>query len=191
MTNSGEIVLLSVMGSHAGEAEDEIFGRKILDIANCGRTFWLTHSYTAKPDFIQEVCTHALQNQPYVNCIFITARKPTQDTLSMTRALSFSADKVGWVRIPPSLSPVTGKIDSGAAALVFDSLNYTSGELDLWEYVKYGTEDEPLRIGQRMSTIPCVRIGAPIEGFIKSRERRVIAIGRLVSPFCVWLKSTD
>jgi hypothetical protein len=191
MTNNGEIVLLSVMGSHAGETEDEIFRRKMADIASCKKTFWLTHSVTAKPEFIQEVCTHALRYQSYVNCIFITARKPTQDTISTARAIAFSRDKQEWERFPSSLSPVTGKIDAGASALVFDGLDFASGKLDLWDYVQYGTEDVPLTIRQRMSTFPCVRSSIPIEGLVKSRERRVIAVGRLVTPFCVWLKSED
>ena len=38
---NNQYCLLSVMGPHAGETPEVIFERKINDIKNIGKTFWL------------------------------------------------------------------------------------------------------------------------------------------------------
>ncbi len=55
MMNTQEYNLFSVMGPHAGEDSDTIFARKIADIHNEGRTFWVIRSHKAKPDMIQTI----------------------------------------------------------------------------------------------------------------------------------------
>jgi len=52
-------VVISVMGPHAGESENEIFIRKIQDIHNIGRSFWLMKSHQSKPKMVQELCSTA------------------------------------------------------------------------------------------------------------------------------------
>jgi hypothetical protein len=55
MMHTQEYNLFSVMGPHAGESSAAIFARKIADVRNVGRTFWVVRSHKAKPDMIQSV----------------------------------------------------------------------------------------------------------------------------------------
>jgi hypothetical protein len=48
--------VISVMGPHAGEDADVIFGRKIDDCASVGRTFWVAKSPKARPAQVRAVC---------------------------------------------------------------------------------------------------------------------------------------
>ena len=49
-------IVISVMGPHAGESEDEIFQRKIGDISKIGLSLWLIKSHQAKPNMVQDIC---------------------------------------------------------------------------------------------------------------------------------------
>jgi len=46
----------SVIGAHAGEDADVIFGRKIDDCETVGRTFWVAKSAKARPAQVQAIC---------------------------------------------------------------------------------------------------------------------------------------
>jgi 1,2-phenylacetyl-CoA epoxidase PaaB subunit len=58
MMRTQEYNLFSVMGPHAGENSDAIFARKITDIRNAGRTFWVVRSHKAKPAVEPERIPH-------------------------------------------------------------------------------------------------------------------------------------
>ena len=58
-TSKEKFIVISIMGPHAGESEDEIFQRKIDDISKIGLTFWLIRSHQAKPNMVQEICQSA------------------------------------------------------------------------------------------------------------------------------------
>lgn len=45
-----------VMGAHAGEDADAVFGRKIEDCRIVGRTFWVAKSAKARPAQVQAMC---------------------------------------------------------------------------------------------------------------------------------------
>jgi hypothetical protein len=125
--------VISVMGPHAGESESVIFRRKIDDIERIGRTFWLIKSHKAKPSMVQAVCKQAQKEGHIVPCIFIQPSSLGGSTPTKTSdsAKMFSPDNLIWSVMPSRLSPVTGKIDSGAFALIFDSLKMKQGVLDL------------------------------------------------------------
>lgn len=188
-------VVISIMGPHAGEAENEIFQRKISDIKAIGRTFWLHKSYSAKPDMVQEICKKAQNEGHDVLCIFIEASQSAAATQTKTadHANEFSSDNTSWSKFSKRLSPVTGKIDSGAYALVFDALRIEHGELklDLWGYSNFFDPEEPIKIRQRASTL-CVlqkdMTRFPISEKIKSRFRRIVAVGNFCEPYAVWLR---
>jgi len=181
------------MGPHAGEGEIEIFKRIILDVENIGRTYWLYKSHKAKPDMVQMICKHAHTEGLNVPCIFVEPSLPggSIPTKTSDGAKLFSADNQSWTALSDELTPVTGKIDKGAYALVFDKLNMEKGQIDLWDYVDFFKPSKPLRIMQGGSTLCALRqqnSEIPDSDRIISRYRNIIAIGTLCKPYSVWLK---
>jgi len=103
----------------------------------------------------------------------------------------FSADKQGWSEFPKGISPVTGKIDGNAYALVFNELKLVDGVIDLWDYVDCFNQVKSLEIMRGASTLCAIRKNIskiPSQKKIKSRFRRILAVGKLCSPYGVWLK---
>ena len=188
----GKYIVISVMGAHAGESEDEIFRRKIGDIKQIGHTFWLIKSFQAKPIMIQQFCQTAKKENLEVYCNFIEASssKGATPTKEASCAKSYSADREKWEDFPKGLSPVTGKIDRSAYALVFNQLKVVYAKrIDLWYYANYFKQDHPVRIFQGGSTLCGVKKDMKIhKDRIKAHIRKVVALGRLCPPFCVWLK---
>ncbi len=76
MMETQEYSVISVMGPHAGEDSTAIFARKIADIHNVGRTFWVIRSHKAKPNMIQRIAaaTRARSNEPL--CAFLSPSAP-------------------------------------------------------------------------------------------------------------------
>lgn len=180
--------VLSVMGAHAGEDAGVIFARKIEDCKAVGRTFWVVKSAKARPAQVQAMCG---QESRYV--IFVEPSSPggARPTVAAKSAAEYSPDGVAWSPMPDGLGPVTGRMDRSAAALVFEELTTVDDErgVDLWEYTDGLDPGPPLRFALGRSTICAVRedtSGHPRR--MKSRYRRAVAVARLVSPFCVWLR---
>ncbi|MCK4781446.1 hypothetical protein KAS79_00775 [Candidatus Parcubacteria bacterium] len=188
---SGSYILISVVGPHAGELEKEIFQRKIKDIDNVGFTFWIIRSFQAKLEMVQTICKKAKIENKNVFCIFIKpsikgGATPTKNSLS---AKYYSQDKKQWKKIPNRLSPVTGKIDKTSYALLFNKLELISDEIDLWNYADFFNQEKPIRIFRGGSTLCAIKKDVKNQNNkIKSRYRKIIAIGKLSKPFCVWLK---
>jgi len=185
-----EYVIFSVIGAHAGESRQEIFRRKIKDINRVGHTFWLFKSNQAKPNIVQCFCKRAKKKDRNVFCVFIEPSTPSgaKPTKINTLAESYSVDNKKWSILPKGLSSVTGKIGKGAYALIFDSLRRVNGEVNLWEYADFLTE-KTIKIRLGNSTLCAVRKNTAEEtDKIKSPNRRIIAMGKLHEPYCVWLK---
>jgi hypothetical protein len=187
-----KLVLISVMGPHAGEDEVEIFKRKINDIGKVGKTFWLVKSHQAKPDTVQKICKEAKADGKNVFCFFVrsSSRGGATPTKTSDSAELYSDDRVKWNELPAGLSPVTGKIDSGAYALIFDELQLNMGTLNLWNYADFRNQSKPIKIMQGGSTLCAVKkeVNCPQEERIKSRYRDIVAVGKLAEPYGVWLK---
>lgn len=183
-------LIISVIGPHAGETENTIFKRKIEDINNVGKTFWLIKSHLSKPDMVQQFCRIGLREKLKVYCFFIEPSiiGGANPTIKDMAAKSFSADGVTWQKLPEGLGRVTGKIDKNAYALVFDELKMVTDTIDLWNYVNFFKPNEPLKIMQGGSTLCVLKQENDFKNKIKSRCRKIVAIGRLASPYCVWLK---
>lgn len=187
-------VVLSVLGPHAGESEGQIFRRKMLDVRRVRRTFWLHRSSQANPDAVQNICELTQEKHDSVYCVFIEPSQPggAHPTKTGSAAKSYSRDRKMWHELPKKLSPVTGRIDKGAFALVFDFLEYAQGPdvtIDLWDYADFNKPESPIKFQQGRSTVCAIRKDmSKHPEKIKSHRRRVIAIARLVEPFCVWLK---
>jgi len=192
MQNS-RYAIISVIGPHAGEDENEIFKRKMSDIEVVGRTFWLIKSHKAKPNMVQAVCKQAQKEDHNVPCIFIqpfslSGSTPTKISDS---AKKFSTDNLMWSVLPSGLSPVTGKIKGSAYALIFNRLQLKQGVLDLWAYADFLDPSKPLKIMQGGSTICALKMDTssfPDAKKIKSRFRGIVAVGNMQEPYAVWLK---
>lgn len=137
------------------------------DIANVGRTFWLREP---SPIFFIAPSSSA-------------GARPTTSTESATE---FSADAVIWQPLPKGLSPVTGKIGRyGAYAFVFSDIElcHNKETLDLWEYAD---GDAAVRFRLGSSTCPVRRKDtSSCPHRMLSRERRIMAVGKLVEPYAV------
>lgn len=181
--------IITVMGGHAGEGEDTIFNRKIDDIEQNGRTFWVVRSRKAQPFQLQEMCK---TETAYVIFVSPATKGGARDTVTNNSASEFSTNGADWSPLPEGLGPVTGKLDSQTSALVLDRLTLTIKdelELDLCDYADFSDPTMPLKLMQGCSTICSVRKDMrhhPDKP--KSRIRDVIAVGRLAQPYCVWVR---
>ncbi len=187
-----EYSVLSVMGPHAGEDSDAIFARKIADIRNAGRTFWVVRSHKAKPDMIQTIGMAARNRSHDPLCAFVASSTPggAVPTKTASAADEYSADRCAWQKLPAGITPVTGQMSSHTCALVFDQLCFLeSAIVDLWHYVDFFDRKQPVRIQQGASTV-CVTSGdtSTHSRRMKSHLRQIMAVGRLVEPFAVWLR---
>lgn len=182
-------VLLTVIGSHAGESEAEIFDRKKREIIDTGKSFWLIKSFKAKTEDIQKFCKCALNESEDVFCIFMEASRKggSQPTKTSSVASQFSSDNIHWSDIPKGIK-VTGKIDKKTTALVLESLemnNEDEAKIDLWNYSDFLDELKPIRFTQGASSICAIK---KYNKGMRSRYRKIVAFGKLTKPFAVWLK---
>ena len=187
---NAEYVIISVMGPHAGKSETEIFERKIKEIQNCCKSFWLYRSYAAKPNTVQSLCKVAGEKQMQAYCIFIEPAGGTaQPTKERNVAAEYSQDNKRWVRIPSCIK-VTGKIKN-AYALVFDEINRLDEEvsLNLWDYSEFERPGKALEIRQGRSTLCAVKTSSEhASEKVSSKIRRIMACARLEDPFAIWLR---
>lgn len=179
--------VISVMGAHAGEGVDVIFDRKVADCQTAGQTFWVAKSAKARPGQVQEFCA---SSAGYV--IFVEPATPggARPTTQADCATEYSADRLCWLALPPEIGPVTGQMNGTATALVFDQL-YTEveGVLDLWRYADAASPDLPIRFKLGLSTICALRKNTATHPHrLKSQHRGIVAVGRLMKPYCAWVR---
>lgn len=175
------------MGDHAGEGVDAIFDRKTADIDRTGKTFWLMKSPKARPAQVQEICGAI---PAYMIFVEPATKGGARPTTTADEAMEYSADGKSWHRLPEGITPVTGKLDTRAAALVFDIMTTdVSGKLDLWAYADFSDAQKPLKFILGCSTICAVRKDTTLHSArMKSRYRKIVAVARLAEPYCVWLR---
>jgi hypothetical protein len=179
--------IVSVMGSHAGEDPHAIFARKMEDVSRVGITFWLMRSPRARPPQVAALC----QTSPaYALFVAPATHGGARPTTMGDAATEYSCDRFSWHRLPDGISPVTGKLDASAAALVFNMLETdVSGTLDLWAYGEASAIPTPLRFRLGSSTVCAIRADMTQHpNRIKSRYRGLVAVARLTHPYCVWLR---
>jgi hypothetical protein len=179
--------IISVMGDHAGEGVDDIFERKIVDIERTGRTFWLMKSPKARPAQVHTICR---PTPAYTIFVEPATKGGARPTTRDDAAREYSDDGNMWHRLPECISPVTGKLDSGAAALVFDMMTaVVRGTIDLWGYEDFSVPQKPLKFILGCSTACAIQKDMTSHpGRMKSRYRGIIAVARLAEPYCVWLR---
>lgn len=179
-------LIISVVGSHAGEGISPIFLRKKNEIDKNGKTYWLIKSFKARTTQIQKLCQKAESEGEAIYCAFITASakngaKPTVSD-SLVKHISENNDK--WIALPEDVK-ITGKIDSHSTALVLSELEILGEPLtiDLWNYSD--ADNKPIKLQLGASTVCCINV--PSVG-MKSRNRIIAAWGKLKSPYAVWVK---
>jgi len=179
--------VISVMGDHAGEDSNTIFARKKADIDRKGTTFWLVRSPKARPPQVQKICKSVLS---YTIFIEPATKGGARPTIKEDAAKEYSKDGLLWHQLPKGLSPVTGKLDIVATALVFDKIKTdVYGTLDLWEYAEAFDIHKPLRFILGCSTVCAVQKNMKSNSQkMKSRYRKILAVARLAEPYCVWLR---
>lgn len=184
--------VVSVMGPHAGEGSDAIFARKMADIRNVGRTFWIVRSHKAKPDMVQTIGSAVRNRSGEPLCAFLAPSSPggAVPTKTCSAATAYSIDRAQWQPVPDGITPVTGQLTPSTCALVFDHICLCeSSVLDLWQYADFFSPGRPARIRQGASTVGVVRGDTSAHpDRMKSHLRQVMAVGRLVEPFAVWLR---
>lgn len=182
-----QYLIISVIGSHAGEGLADIFARKRREIERVGKSYWLVQSRAAGAQQVQDLCAAAGAASLQAYCLFIEPAQSggARPTSSDALAAAASSDNRSWEAIPEGIS-VTGKIGRSSVALVFDEIVALEApvRIDLWEYSKFGT-GEPVRLALGASTVCCER--APSQG-MKSHHRRVVGVGRLAYPHGLWLR---
>lgn len=179
--------IISVMGDHAGEGVDAIFHRKTADIEQTKKTFWVMKSPKARPTQVQSLCKKI---PAYTIFVEPATRGGARPTTREDAAKEYSEDGLLWHQLPEGISPVTGKIDASAAALVFDMLTTAvNGTLDLWGYGDFSDAQKPVKFILGCSTVCALRKDmTPHPERMKSRYRRIVAVARLAEPYCVWLR---
>ena len=190
---NSKYLVISVMGPHAGESEKEIFNRKIGDVKRAGKTFWLNRSQKGRPAMVQKLCSEAKGEGSDCYCIFIepSSKGGALPAESQESAESFSKDGLNWYSFPSGVGPVTGKIGKGTQALVFDQLELAKsiGFINLWDYADFTNENLPLKIILGVSTLCAIKkdMHSHIDKMASNR-RRIIAVGRICEPSCVYLR---
>jgi len=182
-------LIISVIGSHADESKNEIFYRKIQDITNVDFTFWLMKSHKSKPELVNNLCLRAKSENTDCYSVFIepSSKKGAIPTKSAFPAKEYSKDKISWLNLPYELSPVTGKLP--AYGLVLNHLELINDKIDLWSYADFFNQNSPIKITRGASIICAIKKDILSQaGKIKSRFRKVVAIGKLREPFCVYLR---
>jgi hypothetical protein len=184
--------LFSVMGPHAGESSEAIFARKIADVRNIGRTFWVVRSHKAKPNMIQTVGATVCRASREPLCAFLPPSSPggAVPTKTASAAAEYSIDQHQWEAMPTGITPVTGQMTPSTCALVFDQLCLlTLTVVDLWQYADFFDPKSPVKIRQGASTLGVThRDTASHPDRMKSHLREIVAVGRLAHPFAVWLR---
>ena len=187
-----EYNLFSVMGPHAGEDCDAIFARKIEDIRNAGRTFWVVRSHRGKPDMIQTIGATVCSNSGEPLCAFLAPSSlgGAVPTKTSSAAAEYSANRSKWHALPAGITPVTGQMAANTCAVVLDQLRLQEAAVvDLWQYADFFNPEWPVKIRQGASTVGVIRRDTSAHpDRMKSHLRQVMAVGRLVEPFAVWLK---
>jgi hypothetical protein len=187
-------VILHVMGPHAGEGSDKIFQRKSEDIRRTGKAFW--YCRTTRPPQVQAAAQFNKARGEPTCVIFIGGpctqrgrgqrkRDAGQDTNpehvgTATHFLAGDRDSEDFKPLPPGLQ-VTGKMDRGAAAMVFDYLEaLPEGEERRIDMAKYTQKSN-----DRITAWVAERLGS------RGGQRRwIVGVARLLEPYGVWLRGS-
>jgi len=174
-------LILSNVGPHAGEGWQRIVTRKSDDIRKIGHTVWLLNSNAARPDAIQAFCSS--QNAQHV--IFVArTRDAAEGPSTGHKARSYSVNGKAWQTMPNGLGDVTGNINKATTGLWLAALEKVeTGNLNLEGFSKHPSGPALDRFWPSDSTYLVRRIEP-----VSAGRYEILAVGRLATPFAVWLK---
>jgi len=182
-----KFVVISVIGTHAGEDVLHIFSRKKKEIESNLKTYWLLRSPKAKTIQIQKLCEEANKEGEDVYCLFITASTDggARATTTSTRIKEISNNNVDWIKLDNDVK-ITGVINQQSTALVLSELVKFDKpvDFDLWDYSEF-PYNSPIRFQLGTSTVCGIK--AKSIG-MKSRSRKLVAWGKIAPPFAVWVR---
>jgi len=186
-------VVISVIGSHAGEPLEEIFLRKITDITRTGKTFWIINSTKASLKLINQMKKTALKENKDIFCIFIepSQKGGSADTKLSEPAKEYSEDKQIWQSFDEKTSPVTGKMTTNSYAMVFEKISLIESELklNLWDYADFDNQNEPIKLNQFRSSFCGIQKNMfDNPNKMKSNLRKIVAVAKLYSVGAIWLR---
>ena len=175
-------LILSSVGSHAGENWSTIVARKSADIVKAKHSIWVVNSNAVRADALQAFCTE--HDARYV--IFVSrGGNVNAGTSTAHRAQLYSADNKSWEPLHPDLSHVTGNLNRGTTGFWLDALEEVQGRnLDLGCFQKDGDGQILMRFWQYASAYPVQRVAPARDG-----KYHILAVGRLAAPFAVGLKT--
>jgi hypothetical protein len=177
--------ILSVIGYHGGGTPESILARKAGDISRSGITFWAYRSRLCQP-----LTVHLMaKNRDDIWCYFVESAtkgsaRPTTKDISATR---YSIDKKTWMDLPSGIGPVTGCVNSGCYAMVFDTVEMGTKEIDVWECRCFHDHTSPVQFSLGCSTV-CVEEAPDCQPGMKSRFRKSVARAKLKAPYAVYLR---
>lgn len=184
--------IISVIGTHAGCSISEIISRKQQDITQNNYALWTVCSFNSVPFIAQSFFSKEDQIPLYlISASGASKNNPlgnSKPTKLKQVARYFSTDKISWIEIPQSMY-VTGSLSHMSVhALFIKELQNCEREeeIDL-RYWAGIDQNISIRFGQGASTSCAVRLTAPIQS-MKSYSRKIIAKGKLIYPFSVYLK---
>ncbi len=176
-------LILANAGSHAREEWHKIVARKSADIGCVKHTVWVVNSNAARPDAVQLFCKD--HDARYV--IFVNRVRDASGGIGTSRdhpARTYSKDNLKFDKIDGGLTGVTGDIKRSTTGFWFDVLEeVSSGSLDLGCYVKD-------RNGEVLAGFLPSNSAYPVRRKHDARpgQYQILAVGRLASPFAVWLQ---
>lgn len=179
------------MGPHCGYTPTQIFERKMNDIQSLGFTFWSMKSRMAQPDLVQSL---SKKNGGTAYVILIQPATPggAKDTTIPNYAQQFSPDNRHWYQFDKRLCKVMVNIRRDAFAFRFDKITLIENKhivLDLWNYASYLETNKAIRTGQGFSTVCAEKKDTRYyPDRMLSHEREIVAVARLIEPYCVWLR---
>ena len=177
-------LIITIVGSHAGEELKNIFLRKQKDIEKTKKTYWLLKSFKAKTDHIQEFCNLAKKDNQECYCLFIEAgsKNGAKPTINNQLAKEISKDGLLWQKAEHT---ITGKVDKQSTALVMSKLTILD-KPELFDFWNYSEPNKvPIKLQLGASTGCCIKRKS--KGMV-SRYRNIVAIGKLINPYAVWVR---
>ena len=176
--------ILSIIGQHGGGSPDSILTRKANDISQSGITFWAYRSHLCHPSMVHLMS----KNSEEIWCYFIepSTKNSARPTTEDVQATQYSVDKNIWSTFPPNIGPVSGCVNFGCFAMVFDVIELGSQEIDTWGYRCFHNH-APVKFSLGCSTV-CVEPTSDVQNGMKSRFRKSVAKARLKSPYAVFLR---
>ncbi len=198
------IVVLSLMGPHAGESTSEIFFRKLEDVRKCGRTLWAMNSWKATPQQVQRCRPGYLyiindpprRSQLSSGELHRDAGVPTADGTAAREYHTGDRRTGPWKPMWPGLSPVTTNPrylrGENGRALVLKSLidlRRAPRPIQMADFADIsGDLPVPLKTGQGFSTICAARRDMRGHADVWLKERVIIAVAEFDDPYAVWLR---